>query len=158
MRLKDLMNHLPQQGTVEWIGIRTARLAPVEPVDEVFADPQKGLDGDHYAGKSGKRQVTLIQAEHISAVASMLGRRDIEPAVLRRNLVVRGINLLALKGKEFNVGDATLTYTGLCQPCARMEELLGPGGYNAMRGHGGITARVVAEGLIALGSPVNVKA
>ncbi|MEE4186129.1 MAG: MOSC domain-containing protein [Gammaproteobacteria bacterium] len=157
MTLEDLLSTLPQQGTVEWLGLRPQRLAPLATQANVLATPDAGLTGDHYSGKSGKRQVTLIQAEHISAVASMLGRESLDPATLRRNLVVRGINLLALKGKAFDIGDATLEFTGLCHPCARMEALLGPGGYNAMRGHGGITARVIAGGQIAVGSTVRAR-
>ena len=155
MGIRDLMDNLPQQGTIEWLGIRPARLAPVEACELLEADALAGLVGDHYAGKSGKRQVTLIQAEHLAAVGSMLGGAPIEPATLRRNMVVSGLNLLALKGKEFIVGEATLAFTGLCHPCSRMEELLGAGGYNAMRGHGGITARVVNGGVIYIGSPLH---
>ena len=70
--------------------------------------------------------------------------------LLRRNLVVKGLNLLALKDKRFAVGQAELEYTGQCHPCSRMEELLGPGGYNAVRGHGGITARVLTAGQICV--------
>ena len=115
-----------------------------------------GLDGDHYASQGGKRQVTLIQAEHLEAIASMLDRRAIDPAALRRNVVVRGINLLALKDKRFRVGEAVLEYTGLCHPCSRMEAALGPGGYNSLRGHGGITASVLEGGPIHIGDAVAV--
>jgi len=85
--------------------------------------------------------VTLIQREHISAVASILKLDSLDPALLRRNIVVSGINLQALKKKEIQIGEAVLFVTGNCPPCSRMEENLGAGGYNAMRGHGGVTAR-----------------
>jgi MOSC domain-containing protein YiiM len=71
--------------------------------------------------------------------------------MLRRNLVVRGVNLLALKGKRFRLGTALLEHSGECHPCSRMEDVFGPGGYNAVRGHGGITARVIEGGAIGLG-------
>ena len=87
----------------------------------------------------------------------MLGKGNIDPAFTRRNLVVSGINLLALKDKQFYVGEVLLEYTGLCHPCTRMEENLGPGGYNAMRGHGGITARILNGGVIRMGDPVSLK-
>jgi MOSC domain-containing protein YiiM len=113
--------------------------------------------GDRFRGRpDSKRQVTLIQAEHLAAVGSMLGRDAIDPALTRRNIVVKGINLLALKDKQFRIGDAVLEMTGLCHPCSRMEKSLGPGGYNAMRGHGGITAKVICEGAIRVGDGVYV--
>lgn len=71
--------------------------------------------------------------------------------MLRRNIVIKGINLLALKDKTFWVGEALLEYTGECHPCSRMEETLGEGGYNAVRGHGGITARILNGGKITVG-------
>ena len=76
------------------------------------------------------------------------------PEVLRRNLVTRGINLLALKDRKFRIGDAVLEMTGECHPCSRLEETLGVGGYNATRGFGGTTAKVLARGRISIGDAV----
>jgi len=149
--LDSLLATLPQHGKVEWIGVRAKkREALIEP-GSVRAVEGGGLDGDRYAGRSGKRGVTLIQAEHLDAIASMLHLDAVHPQQLRRNIVVSGINLLALKGKQFAIGDAVLEMTGLCHPCSRMEQTFGAGGYNAVRGHGGITARVIRGGVISLG-------
>ena len=124
-------------------------------LESVMVSPGKGLEGDRFKGReTSKRQVTLIQKEHLHAIASCLQRDAISPEVFRRNIVVSGLNLLALKGKTFRIGDVVLEYTGLCHPCSKMETTLGPGGYNAMRGHGGITTRVVEGGELALGDSV----
>lgn len=155
MSLQALLQSLPQIGRVVWIGVRPQRTAALLPVDEVEALADTGLRGDHYSAHGGARQVSLIQAEHLAAVASMLGRTEcIDPAVLRRQIAVAGINLLALKDKRFRVGSALFEYSGVCHPCSRMETLLGAGGYNAMRGHGGITARIVQSGSLRLGDAV----
>ncbi len=157
--LSQLMQNFAQPGTVEWLGIRPVKRQPMQEVKEVYARPGTGLDGDHYAGKPGsKRQVTLIQAEHLPAVASYLGQETVDPLLLRRNILVRGLNLLALKDKRFTIGEAEFEYSGECHPCSRMEQNLGPGGYNAMRQHGGILARVVREGAIRVGDRVEVVA
>ena len=76
------------------------------------------------------------------------------PALLRRNIVVEGMNLLALRSQEFELGTAVLVGTGNCAPCSQMEKALGPGGYNAMRGHGGITASVIQPGVVRVGDSV----
>jgi len=154
--IQDLLDTLPQRGRVEWIGIRRVRRQDMESVNEVRALLESGLDGDRYAGKSGTRQVTLIQAEHLPVIASCVGRGALAPDLLRRNLVVSGINLLALKNRHCLIGAVQLEITGYCHPCSRMEELLGAGGYNAVRGHGGLTARVTREGVIALGDVVRI--
>ena len=119
-------------------------------VNEVMADFYSGLIGDRYSGSNGKRQVTLIQWEHLSVLESMMGK-NIAPELLRRNLVIKGINLLALKSRKFRIGEAIFQTTGFCHPCSRMEKVLGAGGYNAMRGHGGLTAQVLKAGLICVG-------
>ena len=153
--LKDLIQNLPQQGRVEWIGVRPDKKAALQVVDTVKV-LAKGLNGDHYAGRSGNRSVTLIQAEHIETIASLLHKNKINPVELRRNIVISGINLLALKDREFKIGTAVLKMTGLCHPCSRMEEILGGGGYNAVRGHGGINACVILPGTIKLGDNVEL--
>jgi MOSC domain-containing protein YiiM len=156
--LRDRLGTLPQSGRVEWIGVRPAHRAPVEVRERVEARAGVGLAGDRQR-TGGRRQVTLIQAEHLDILASLLGTDPgpIDPARLRRNLVVRGLNLMALRQARFRVGGALLEATGSCDPCSRMEEALGPGGFNAMRGHGGITARVLEPGIIALGDAVRLE-
>ncbi|MEM7281493.1 MAG: MOSC domain-containing protein, partial [Pseudomonadota bacterium] len=140
-KLKDLLDQLPQVGRVRWIGLRPEKFAQMRVVDSVAVTQDHGLVGDRYGKARGKRQVTLIQYEHLQAMASLLHRQPIDPGLLRRNIVVAGINLWALKNRTFQIGTAKLECTGLCHPCSRMEKALGPGGYNAVRGHGGITAR-----------------
>ncbi len=150
--LAKLMATFPRAGTVEWIGIRSARRAPLAELEEVVAVAGVGLDGDHYASKNnGKRQVTLIQQEHLTAIAQILGTDDVRPESVRRNIVVSGINLYALRDRKFRIGEVSLEGAGTCDPCSRMEEVLGAGGYNAMRGHGGIVCRILEGGTIRIG-------
>ncbi len=156
--LQVLLDTLPQVGRVAWIGVRPARGAPMVALEEVNISLDKGLEGDRFNGRAGSpRQVTLIQWEHLSVIAACLHRESVVPALLRRNIAVSGINLLALKGKSFRIGNALLEFTGLCHPCSKMERQLGEGGYNAMRGHGGITALVRAAGLVRLADAVFVE-
>jgi MOSC domain-containing protein YiiM len=155
--LSALLNAPVKPGRLVWIGLRPARRETLEAVPAALANAGQGLEGDHYhTRRNGKRQVTLIQAEDLAAIASYLGRDAVEPGELRRNLVTQGINLLALKGKRFQMGDVVLEYTGECHPCSRMEEHFGTGGYNAVRGHGGITARILAGGEIRVGDEIVV--
>ena len=152
--LGQLMANLPRPGRVEWIGLRPKRDVPMRTVEQVLAMAGAGLDGDRYAGGSGKRGITLIQAEHLPAIAALAGHVRVEPALLRRNLVVSGLPLIALKGRRFRIGEVLLEGTDSCDPCSRMEAALGPGGYNAMRGHGGLCARILEGGHLRLGDDV----
>ncbi len=159
--IAQLLAALPQQGRVEWIGLRPARRAALLAVLEAEVLTDSRLAGDHASPKpGGKRQLTLIQHEHLAAVAGFLGlTAPLDPGRLRRNLVVSGLNLLALKNRQVCIGDEViLDITGECHPCSRMEEEFGPGGYNAMRGHGGLTAHIAQGGIIRVGDVVRVVA
>ena len=154
--LYRLMSRFPRGGRVQWIGLRPARDVDMVAVESVEAVPGKGLDGDRYMlnDGSGKRGITLIQAEHLPAIAALSGHDAVSPALLRRNVVVSGVPLIAFKGRRFRIGDVLLEGTDSCDPCSRMEDALGPGGYNAMRGHGGLCARILEGGTLHVGDEV----
>ncbi len=151
MSLKDLIADWAQPGSVEWIGLRPGRRAGMVAVETALISAD-GLNGER--SRAGKRAVTLIQQEHLAAIGAYLGQGPVAPEILRRNLVVSGINLAALKGREVQVGEAILRFTVICAPCSRMEEALGKGGYSAVRGHGGWCAEVVRPGRVKLGDAV----
>lgn len=155
-RLLDRVAKSAGTGKLIWIGLRESRRGPVEVVDDVEAIAETGLSGDRRCqGPAGSaRQVTLIMQEHINATAALLQRDSIDPALLRRNLVVIGVNLLALRHQVFRIGEAEFEGTAHCHPCSRMDENLGEGGHAAMLGHGGICAKIRKSGMIRLGDSV----
>ncbi len=143
-------------GRLEWIGLRPKRKADLEVVDSVEALAGLGLEGDHRCSKTpgSARQVTLISAEFIRMIETYTGINTIDPALLRRNLVVSGINLNALRHQQFTMGGALFEATALCHPCHRMDLALGQGGAAAMLGYGGLCARVLESGMIRVGDPL----
>jgi len=172
--LQSLSQAMPQIGKLEAILVRPARYAPCVYLDQVEAVKDIGLKEDRryleWAAKPNNselkisnRQVTLIQAEHIEVIAKIMKQQNLDAALLRRNLVVSGINLLAIKPlfkhqqHLLQIGETLLEITGPCTPCSRMEKLIGPGGYNAMRGHGGVNARVIESGMLNVGDAVKLR-
>jgi MOSC domain-containing protein YiiM len=141
-------------GRLHWVGLRPARRAPVAVVASAEAHPGSGLAGDHHARPNSRRTVTLFQWEHLAVVGALLGRPPVDPALLRRNLGVSGLNVAALVDRRFTIGGVLFEGSGWCEPCARLEEALGPGGYAASFGHGGITARVLSGGWLSVGDAV----
>jgi len=167
--LHHLVQQFPQAGRLDRIILRPGKGAPTVEADTAQVLAGQGLDGDRAAQRApsdkGKRHVTLIQAEHLPVIAAFMRMPLVDPMVLRRNLVVSGLNLLAARAlfkhepMAVHLGDeVVLEITGPCEPCSRMEALLGPGGYNAMRGHGGMNARVVQGGLLRVGDAVICRA
>jgi MOSC domain-containing protein YiiM len=153
--LAQLRSTFATPGRLVWIGLRPAQGQPMLVVPRVRALQGRGLEGDRKAQRSGgERQVTLYQHEHLVVIASLLGRASVEPEAMRRNLAVAGINLLALRARRFQIGPLLFEGTGYCAPCRRLEETLGRGGFNASRGHGGITARVLSDGWLSVGDEV----
>lgn len=151
--LRAMMDRQAQDGRVAWIGLRPARRAEVAAVEAVEVT-RDGLVGDHWR-RGGPRAVTLIQWEHLPVIGAFLGREAPAPELLRRNIVVEGINLMGLRRRTFRIGDVVLRGTGICAPCSLMEENLGPGGYSAVRHHGGIGAEVITPGHIRIGDAVS---
>jgi len=156
--IAGLLATMPQVGRLDWIGIREVKRKPLTILEHVDVIEDRGLAGDHRSQREGgRRQVTLIQAEHFPVLAAITGHDVIPPEWLRRNLVISGINVFALRKSRFMIGDVVLQGSGICPPCSRMEKILGPGGYNAMRGHGGINAQVIKGGEIKIGDTVKYK-
>lgn len=152
--LRAMMDRQAQDGLVRWIGLRPARRAQIAAVETVEVT-RDGLVGDHWM-RGGPRAVTLIQWEHLPVIGAFLGRAAPAPELLRRNIAIAGINLLGFRRRTFRIGEVVLRGTGICAPCSRMEENLGPGGYAAVRHHGGIGAEVIAPGRIRLDDPVSL--
>ena len=153
--LARLLDGPLRPGRVAWVGLRPARHATMLMPATLRLTPEDGVVDDHYSSRTGAaRGVTLMEQECLAAIFSYLGQDPPDPLLLRRNIVTAGINLDALRERRFQLGTAVLEHTGACHPCSRMEALLGPGGYNAVRSRGGITARVVSGGEIAVGDAV----
>lgn len=155
--LRALLHSRRAAGRLSWIGVRPERGAPMRVLTEATLLTDRGIQGDRVSarGPGGKRQVSLIQAEHLPVIASFVGRSEVDPALLRRNLVVQGINLIGLRASMFRIGEVLLRGNGTCEPCSKMERALGPGGYNALRGHGGVLALVLRGGTIRIGDEVD---
>lgn len=162
--LRELTRQFPRPGRLDAVLLRPARRAPVQSVDEAVVLEGRGLQGDRSSGAAqpgGRRQVTLMQAEHLPVIAALCARAEVGADALRRNLVVSGLNLIAARSLFRDqplvlcIGaEVLLEISGPCEPCSRMEEALGPGGYNAVRGHGGLTARVLRGGVLRRGDAV----
>jgi MOSC domain-containing protein YiiM len=160
--IRDLNRPPHIAGRLEVIIVRGSPREVARSIPATVALARIGLADDRL-GQRGEaelstRQVTLIQAEHLPVIASLARIGPIDPIGLRRNLVIAGINLLALKNARLRIGEALLEIVGPCQPCSRMEETLGAGGYAAMRGHGGMTARVLETGPLQVGDAVTAEA
>ncbi len=168
--LRDLCAQFPRPGRLELICLRPAKRAATLSVLHAQAEAGRGLLGDQQGdggkptGAGSKRQLTLIQAEHLPVIAALAGQAQVDPLQLRRNLVVSGLNLLAARSLfkdqalHLHIGpDVVVELTGPADPCSRMETLLGPGGHNAMRGHGGMTARILQGGPLHVGDAVHCR-
>ena len=149
------------EGRVVGIYVAPGEGAPMEARAEADALVGKGLDGDRYAieagkfsgTKIGKRAVTLIEREAIAAAndAYDLGMTEQES---RRNIVVEGVPLNHLIGREFLVGEVRLRGFDLSEPCAYLEDLTGKPARKALLHRGGLRAEIVEGGPIRVGDTV----
>ena len=155
-RLIDRLCRNVPPGKLEWIGLRPEKKSEMKIVKEVTAIQGLGLEGDHRVSKTpgSARQVTLISVEYIDQIEHFLKIKPVDPKLLRRNLVVSGINLSVLRHQQFYIGEAIFEATALCHPCARMESALGRGALTAMLGHGGLCAKIIRTGKMSIGDKV----
>ena len=155
--INELKANFSQSGKIEWIGLRTSKSREILQVESAELLLDHGLVGDKSGQKpGGKRQVTLIQAEYFPVMESLLNDIKITPELLRRNIVVSGINLSILLRHSLKINDAVIDITGNCAPCNKIEQTLGFGAFNAMRNHGGINAVVKKGGVIRIGDEIKV--
>ncbi len=148
-------------GTVEGLYLAPTAEAPCEAVEAVEAVVGRGLRGDRYFDGRGTfsrpgatgHELTLIEAEALEALA---GERGIalDPADARRNVVTRGVDLNALAGRRFAIGETEIVGRRWCEPCAHLQRLTVPGVLGGLVHRGGLRADVVRGGTIGLGDEV----
>ena len=142
-------------GRVEEINIGPLHELPM-PVERAVAHAGKGLVGNRYYYENGAKPgkaLTLIAAEALEAMAAEHGV-EITAAASRRNVLTRGIDVNALVGKRFRVGDVECVGVELCEPCKDLERMTKPGVIKGLARRGGLNADIVTDGEIAVGDEV----
>lgn len=142
-------------GTVAAIVLAPAAQAPLRSVERAQAIAGRGLQGDRYADGAGTfspgggrgHDLTLVAAE-------VLEDAGLEPVEARRNLIVRGVDLDALRGRRFRVGAVQCLGQRRCEPCAHLERLTRPGVLRALAHRGGLRADILLGGELRVGDPV----
>jgi MOSC domain-containing protein YiiM len=153
----------PLSGTVEAIAIAGTATGPMRLVEEAHALAGRGLAGDRYAAKAGTftppggtgdgYDLTLIQAEVLDELVLAEDRR-LRYAEARRNLITRGVDLNALVGRRFRVGDVECFGERLCEPCSHLERLTTKGVLRGLIHRGGLRADILTDGRILIGSAI----
>ncbi len=153
---------LPQfRGRVEAISIAQRATGPMRTVERAKALAGRGLEGDRYAAKAGTftpatdtargHDLTLIEAEVLDDLTLPDGTK-LGYAEARRNIVTRGIDLNALVGRRFRVGEVECLGQRLCEPCSHLERLTTPGALRGLIHRGGLRTDVLTDGEIANGA------
>jgi MOSC domain-containing protein YiiM len=152
-----------QRGRVEAVAIADHAEAPMQQIATARAIPGRGLDGDRYAkgvgtftprsGRGVGYDLTLIEAEVLDELTPTDGQR-LEYAEARRNIITRGIDLNALVGRRFRVGDVECVGRRLCEPCAHLERLTHKGVLRKLIHRGGLRADILTEGAITVGAAI----
>ncbi len=147
-------------GVVQHIHIADDAGVPMRAVDRVRAMANVGLDGDRYAYGHGhyvdervSRDLTLIEAEAIEALAREHGI-ELASGETRRNLTTRGVDLNALVGRRFWVGDVLCLGAHLCEPCRYLADLIGKPLLRPLVHRGGLRADIVRGGVIRIGDEI----
>jgi MOSC domain-containing protein YiiM len=145
-----------------WEGRPDAVVAarPVESRDRIEVRAGLGIVGDRYSGQSAHRDasVTVIAAESLDRLAAELGSGPLDPLATRRNVVLRGAEVEALRGQLFSLdcgeGEVVLAGGRPANPCAWLDLALTPGAHRGMRGRGGVRCAPRTDGVLRLGAAV----
>jgi MOSC domain-containing protein YiiM len=136
--------------TVEAIHLGAMGVSELWSVDSVRAVAGKGLEGDRHFHAEGARPgqaLTLVDAEVVESV-------DLPPGGTRRQVTVRGVDLNALVGRRFRVGDVECYGVELCEPCKHLEAMTRPGIIAELVHRAGINADILVDGVIGVGDAV----
>jgi MOSC domain-containing protein YiiM len=130
-----------------------AGTSPVIELDEAPLVAGKGIEGDRFFGwkEDYKGQITFFSHEVYKDVCASLGVTDVPPSVFRRNVIVSGIDLNSLIDQEFALQG--IRFRGICEcsPCHWMDQAFHPGAESALKGRGGLRARILTSGILRRG-------
>ncbi|AUZ87183.1 MOSC domain-containing protein [Arthrobacter sp. TmT3-37] len=135
---------------------------PTLDADSVDVVEGKGIVGDRFFGKAAHMDaaVTLMAVESLEAIAAEVGAEPFDALLPRRNVILRGAELVPLIGQDFVLesGDGHVGFHGgrHAHPCAWMDRVLAPGAHKAMRGRGGLRCRPLSSGVLQRGPAVLV--
>jgi len=144
------------EGRVEAIHVAPVKGELPRAVDRIEAHAGKGLAGNRYyfeGGAPAGNALTLIAEEALRAFTEETGI-PLSAAESRRNVLTRGIDLNALVGKRFRVGDVECVGVELCEPCTHLESMTRPGVIKGMVHRAGLNADILTDGEISVGDPV----
>jgi MOSC domain-containing protein YiiM len=142
-----------QMGDVVSIHLVRQRNGAAEAVEHALVQTNYGLEGDWRSRRNRAGQLTLIEAEVLDEVGRLVGL-PVPAGASRRQVVVRGVNLNGLIGQRIRIGPVRLFVEAPCDPCSRMEETIGTGAREALRGRGGVRCFVLAGGELCVGDPI----
>ena len=136
--------------SVEAIHLGAVEADELRPVESARAVAGKGLEGDRHFREGGAKPgqaLTLVEAENVEAVG-------LPPGGTRRQVTVRGVDLNALVGKRFRVGEVECYGVELCEPCTHLQSMTRPGIIKELTHRAGINADVLTDGTISVGDEV----
>jgi MOSC domain-containing protein YiiM len=152
-------------GVVELLAVAPLAEAPMKLVDRARALAGRGLEGDRYANGAGTfsprgghragYELTLIAAEVVEELTARNAVLDFTST--RRNILTRGIDVNALVGRDFHIGDVQCRGLRLAEPCAHLERLQGPGLLRPLIHHGGLRVDILSDGHLTQGDKISTE-
>ncbi len=120
---------------------------------EVECHAGRGLAGDRYYDfkPDYKGQVTFFDVNVLEELADALNLSEVDGSLLRRNILMSGIDLNTLIGQRFRLGEVELSGSEECAPCFWMDEAVAPGAFEWLKGRGGLRCRIHTDGLLRCG-------